>query len=346
MRSALRQATVVWFILISVLAGCTAVPTLRQGNQGSGSLQLTAVVPQGSLSTFSSDDYAFELILSQDNQIRTITRPLGQGEFTFSVDNLFAGVWSAVLRLKDGNGDITHAATGEIMILPDEVAKVEFLLKPEPGELVVMIDLSSIEDPALRARIQGARVYVTPGGYSTGHRDPDGDIIVIKRSLQPRSYDYQVILYSDGFLAGNREYSSPWAPVDISPGKTTTIFWAPSVGELDLRGIVLDAPAPPAALRGEYLGDGTVRLTWVPPIFPHDTETAGIRIYKRDSVFGAYTLVDEVAAETTSWEMTVESLQEQRLAFVVTAFAIYSKAPDTVFESPRSDVVELLIPSP
>lgn len=343
-RSVFRRA-VVWFSVAAVLAGCTAAPALRQPSRGSGSLQVTAVVPQGSISDFVHNGYEFELTLSQDNQTRTFKRPLEQGALTFSVDNLFAGVWSATLHLKDSEGDITHAASGEIIILPDEVATTEFVLTPEPGELEVVIDLSSIADSALQARIQGARVYVSPGGYSTGHRDPDGGTIVIKRSLQPQSYDYQVILYSDGFLAGNREYSSPWAPVDISPGKTTRILWTPSVGELDLRGTVLDAPAPPAALQGEYLDEGLVRLSWVSPPFPPDAEMTGIRIYRRDGIFGAYALVDEVPAEAESWETAVETSKEQRLAFAVTAFAVYAAAPDTVFESPRSSAVELWIPS-
>ena len=142
----------------------------------------------------------------------------------------------------------------------------------------------------------------------------------------------------------NREYSSPWTPVDIFPGKTTAIVWTPSVGELDLRGTVLDAPAPPTELQGEYLGNGMVRLTWVPPSFPLDAETTGIRIYQRDGIFGAYSLVDEVSADITSWEIPV-SAKQQSFAFAVTAFAMYTIAPDTVFESPRSSVFELTIPA-
>lgn len=343
-RSVIRRAVFVWLILVAVLAGCTAAPRLRQPGQGSGSLHVTAMIPHGSMVAFSEQDYEFELTLSQDNQVRTVTRPLGQGELTFSIDNLFAGIWEATLQLKDSEGDITHAASGEVIILPDEIATVQFHLKPEPGELQVTIDLSSIEDPILRAKIQSARVYVSPGGYSTGHLDPETETIVIKRELQPQSYDFQVILYSDGFLAANREYSSPWTPVDIFPGKTTAIVWTPSVGELDLRGTVLDAPAPPTELQGEYLGNGTVRLTWVPPSFPLDAETTGIRIYQRDGIFGAYSLVDEVSADITSWEVPV-SAKQQSFAFAVTAFAMYTIAPDTVFESPRSSVFELTIPA-
>lgn len=347
-RSAIRWAIVACAFATILLAGCTATPTPASlpSDRGSGTLQVLALVPQDTESAFVESEYEFELILSQENQTRTVARPMETAELALSVDELFTGIWSVKIHLRDHEDAITHAASGDVIILPEETTAAQFHLKPEPGELHAVIDLSKIADPALRAKIEGARVYVNPGGYSSGTRDPDTGDIEITRILEPQSYDFQIVLYTDGYLAGNRAYSSPWMPIDIAPGKVTQISWSPSVGDLDLRGFILDAPQPPAALQAAVTSDAHIRLTWQAPTFPAAATETGIRIYERGGIFDAFFVVHELSGEATSWEFPLPPGDKPlHLAYAVTAFAKYPAEPDVVYESSRSVAYELFIPS-
>lgn len=319
---------------LTLLAGCTT-PLFRAAPEGSGTLHLQAVLAGAA----AGSGHQLEVHLQHQAQRHSEVVPLVDGRASLSFEGLLMGIWQVELVLRDADGDITHSGGGNITLFADQVVDASFALVPRPGELRVEIDLGGIPDPALKAAIERARVNVNPGGYSSGVRAEGSDVIEITRSLAPQSYDFQVTLYGEDFLAASRLYASPWYPVSIRPGKVTEVRWVPSVGSVNVIGTVVGPPAPPEDLRIVSI-DGPYRLRWTPGEVYGAPVEAGWRIYFRENDFEPYRLIDELPYDVTEWEFEPPpSSEATRYQVAVTAYAVYAEVPETRFESHRSTII-------
>lgn len=317
-------------IVSTLLAGCinrNVTPLPR----GTASLAVETVLP----AHVAGDTSQVNLILRQDARELRFDVPIEGRSVSFVVDSLYAGNWDVTLQIIDFEGDVIYLATTEVPLLNDETTLARLDLVPAPGLLEVYIDLSTFHD---KDRVGRARVSVTPGGYSSSIREEGSDVIRIEREVAPRTYDFRVSLYGDEY--SNAIYNSPWQPVDIRPGKVTTVVWSVATGDLQVIGEVYPAPGRPEALQAEAIEKGSaLRLRWAPG--PDAEYAVAYRIYERSAPFDYYRLIEEVPSDTFEW-----ILDTSRLTTPQTRVYAVAAVSSLGFESLRSEPVEVHFPLP
>lgn len=332
------RRSLMWWVAGSIAliaAGCTTpwTPPKSATPGASGSLVVQALLPEEF--TAASVVESLELIMIQDGQRRNMRVPIESGRASVQTNGLSVGEWELALRLQDDDGDVTHSASTQVLIFPDQVTAAELTLTPEPGILEVIIDLGHM---AGADRVERARVHVQPGGYNSGERDQETGLITTSRSLPPRTYDYRVALYGAGYLVADLIYNSPWAPVTIEPGKVRRIVWTPSSGELDLIGHILHPPSMPPDFSAIHVGDGLIELRWGRSL-AFGGEEPGYRIYERSHPFGAFSIVDELPPGETEWTTLFPlTSTPQTVAYAVAAFR------SDGYESARTQAQTLFLP--
>lgn len=314
-------------LLVSILlSGClNRLPALS----GSSALAVETVLPAHVVDEASK----VELVLRQHARELTFELPLENESVSHVVDSLYEGTWEAELRIVDFEGDVIYRAVSEVLLFRDQTTLAKLDLVPAPGLLEVYIDLSNFQD---KDSVGRARVSVTPGGYSSSIREEGSDIIRIEREVDPRTYDFRVSLYGEEY--SNAIYNSPWQPVDIRPGKVTTVVWSVSKGDLQIVGNLHPAPGSPEALRAEPVENGkALRLTWAPG--PNYEYATAFRIYQRSAPFDYYKMIQEVPSDTFEWVIDTSSLTTPHTrVYAVSAVSAMGS------ESLRSEPVEVTLP--
>lgn len=319
---------VVVVALVAFLTGCMGriVPSRPPGT---ASLAVETVLPAEVVEQTNQA----ELILRQDSRELRYDVPIEDRSFRFVVGSLYEGNWEITLHIIDSEGDVVYRAVADVPLLSNQTTVAQLDLVPAPGLLEVYIDLSTFHD---KDRVGRARISVSPGGYSSAIREDGSDVIHITREVAPRTYDFRVSLYGDEY--SNAIYNSPWRPVDIRPGKVTTVIWSVSTGDLQVVGEVHPAPGRPEALRAEPVEDGsTLRLTWGPGSNAH--YAIAYRIYERSTPFDYFRMIQEVPGDTFEW-----MIDASRLTTPHTRVYAVSAVSSLGFESLRSEPVVVEFP--
>lgn len=217
--------------------------------------------------------------LTRDHLVRTADLEVVDGAISASFSGLPAGDWSIEIELIDGEGDITHSATGSVRVRPGQTAAAILSLTPIDGALEIVVDLSGF--PGV-SDVQGVRVTFHDNRYVTLVRSADDPArFAGVKPLASGDYDFNVALYGATFLAGDRIYVSPWESVRIASGKTAQVYWRAETGSASLTAeLVPDVPAPTTLQIEERQGE--MWLVWDAVEHP---ALSGYRIYvKKDEL--------------------------------------------------------------
>lgn len=330
------QVVVVIGLFVLLAPGCSLLPVRPSGEKSpataggkGGSLMVAASV--SSMSGGDLGEAAAIITVSKDNQQLRQTLSIVEGKVTASIPDLLPGVWQVTLQIADGADDVIYEAQGAVSVLPGAPAALSLILRPRPGFLEVTVDPSSHPDLSMANK---ARLNVNPGGYASMSDDESGQFFG-KKELAAGSYDFNVALYRDGFLVGDRIYESPWITVAISPGKTTKTRWDPVSGNCTIVG---ELDAPPLAPSGVVL-DITAQglaISWLTSL---DTEQDLVqyRVYLRQNVLDKFSLVSEQDHTQSSYVHPDTKLNPGSLIeVVVTAVDAAGQ------EGPRSEIASLV----
>jgi len=318
-----------WALLVILAAflaaGCGAVNSLPQaGQEHSGSLHISA--DMSAISAMELSEAAVELTIRKNKSVITRVCPVVGGSASFHLENLLIGTWSITMELRDGDGDVTYAASGAIDILPNETTSVSVTLQPKKGVLEVRLDPTQHGQLTATGK---ARLNVNPGGYATLAPDEDG-MLVGEKELAPGDYDYSLSFYGESFLVGELIYETPWQTVAIRPGKRVVVFWEPGAGTALIEGSVDNPPPAPEGVVLQLTAEGLL-ISWDPVAEP---DVSLYRVYLRQSIFDKFAEVAEIEAQETSYLYPANKLESgSSVEVVVTAVDAAGQ------ESKRSAVV-------
>lgn len=238
-----------------------------------------------------------------------------------------AGPWDITLQLADSDGNVLYQDTAvNVVIYPDRPVLVDFQLKPAPGTVKVIVDLSG--HPNAEA-IMRARVYFNDQVKEL-IRSSVQEALEGEYRLEPGSYDFTVDLYTTSFHAHNRIDSGVWSTIDVEPLSEQTVIWRPQLEKMTVTACICVLPDAPQGLAFQY-GSGRTVLSWEPSLA---ADLAGYHIYWQPSPFQRFSLIATVDRDATSYTHDLSELDELPLQ------AYYTVAPfSTVLEGYRSSPV-------
>lgn len=325
-------------------------PPLIAESDGSGIMTISVL---GSLPALAADT-TLHIELTRDRHKLQQQAPFADGPQTVTIENIAAGPWDVKVQLLDETGVPTYEGGGTALVHVGTTAHVNITLYPRPGQLQVTIAFGEQciyvdTDGCLADLATAGRVYIHPGvNESTDRYDfpwTAGETggTVPAMTLQPGSYDFQVVFYKGSRIRSNEVFVGSWTPVDILPGRMTSAIWHPEIGLLDVAIDVQGPPQPPRSLTATASGSDII-LTWEPPSDALDDHggVTGHKVYGRQGVREAFRLLTDVPAPTTVWRHTDSPTCDEEAAdpfyYVVTA------VNNTDYESLRSNEVAVCEP--
>lgn len=252
---------------------------------------------------------------------------------TVGFDRIETGPWRIDAEALAGDVLMYQGGT-EVYVSSDEIVSATVALEMLPGNLEVFIVLEGEclqvgeENACLSEVADRGRIMLAPDSEGdTWHRDFDWTQGEDKGTataprLEPGEYEFQLVFYSGDRRDGNIVYESHWLPFRIEPGHTTSIYWHPEVGTLDVNIQLISLPPAPSALSAAWTEEGVV-LSWTADALP---PLAGYNVWFKNDRKKPFSKADTLPSTAApSWVHTGMSDDQclgsavQGLFYVVTA---------------------------
>ncbi|NLS45503.1 MAG: fibronectin type III domain-containing protein [Firmicutes bacterium] len=275
-----------------------------------------------------------EVRLTNGSIILSETALLEDGKAEIMFPGVVIGPWDVIVELKDFDGNPAYTGSSRVSVIKDQVVHANIMLQPALGMLKIRIDLAKIPNHEKVARVRLYKDSSNLRSQKSITRNPGVNILIAEiPDLSPKTYDMMIMLFDED---GELVYESLWEEVHILPGKTTTIDWDFSLGDVSLEVGLSRSPKAPTNLIAD-LSEAGVILSWNGSEYCDPVEYI---IYKREMPFGPL----KIAATIQHSPGTRQTFTDTEVKTGVIYLYVVTAANAFNNESSRSNEITISIP--